>query len=168
MQRIAILGPESTGKSTLAAELSAHFHEPWVREYARAYLQQLDRRYVEADLLRIARGQLAEEARAEQAVDQLLFCDTNLLTILIWSEDKFGRIAPELQALWQPYRYDLSLLLYPDLRWESDPQREDPHRLQELFHTYEQALEREKVNFAVIKGQGPQRLQNALWALDFV
>ncbi len=166
MQKIAIVGPESTGKTTLARELADYYAEPWVREYAREYLQSLDRAYAEADLLPIAQGQLLQEARAARAAEERLFCDTNLLVIKIWAMDKFGRVDPELLRLWKPEDYGIHLLLYPDLPWEEDPLREDPARRETLFGKYEQELEMAQATFAVIKGEGESRFQHACWAIE--
>ncbi len=166
MKKIALVGPESTGKTILAARLSDHYHEPWVREYAREYLQKLDRPYVLDDLVNIAKGQLRQERRAGQAADQYLFCDTNLLVIRIWAKDKFGCIPPEIESLWDPQEYDLHLLLYPDVPWEEDSFREDPARREALFSLYEEELELAQVSYAIIRGVGDERLKQACWALD--
>ncbi|RMG69257.1 MAG: ATPase, partial [Bacteroidetes bacterium] len=106
-------------------------------EYARAYLSTLGRPYREEDLLAIARGQLAAEARVIDPDKPYLFCDTNLLVIRIWSEVKYGRCDPEIRDMERLDRYALHLLTYPDLPWEPDPLRESPHRLRELFDHYE-------------------------------
>ena len=55
---ITIVGPESSGKTTLARQLAADLGCPWVPEYAREYLDGLGRTYEEDDLQIIARGQL--------------------------------------------------------------------------------------------------------------
>ncbi len=164
MKKIAIVGPESTGKTTLTARLAAHLGEPWVPEFARTYLEALGRPYHEEDLLEIARGQLLAEEQAGALASEYLLCDTNLLVIKVWMADKFGKVKPELEALWQPSDYALHLLMYPDLPWEPDPMREDPHRLQELFSRYEAILEEAGVSFAVVRGRGEDRFANALWA----
>lgn len=166
MHKIAIVGPESTGKTVLTEQLAARFHEPWVREYAREYLREHSGPTTLGDLIAIAQGQLAQEARAAKAADEFLFCDTNLLVIKIWAQDKFGEIPTEINHGWVPEDYFLHLLLYPDLKWEPDPLREDQHRRMELFEQYEQELEKSDASYAIIKGVGEQRLAQALWTLD--
>lgn len=165
IRRIAIVGPESTGKSLLSAQLAAHFAAPWVPEHAREYLTQLDRAYTEADLLSIARGQLALEAEREQQAGGWLFCDTNLLIIKVWSEYKYGRCHPEILQRMALDRYALHLLTDIDLPWEDDPLREHPHRRAELFGIYRSELLRSGRPFAVVRGLGEERLQCALEAL---
>ena len=166
MKKIAIVGPESTGKTTLTARLAAHLGEPWVPEFARTYLEALNRPYQEEDLLAIARGQLRSEEQAGALAGDYLLCDTNLLVIKVWMADKFGKVHPELEALWRPADYALHLLLYPDLPWEPDPMREDPDRLHELFRRYESLLEEAGVSFAIVQGTGDARFDNAVWAFN--
>jgi NadR type nicotinamide-nucleotide adenylyltransferase len=166
LQKIAIVGPESTGKSTLARQLASHFNTLWVPEFARKYIDQLNRPYQQADLLTIAQGQLQSEKEAALLARQYLFCDTNLLVIKIWSEDKFGSCDPLILQHLSLNTYALHLLTFPDLPWQADPQREDPHRLGELFGWYQAELEEAGVPFAVVKGQREERLQSALAALQ--
>lgn len=166
MRKIAIVGPESTGKTVLTEQLAHYFHEPWVREYAREYLDGKNPPYQLSDLVAIAEGQLHEEQRAVLAAEDFLFCDTNLLVIRIWAKDKFGVIPTEIEQKWVPEDYFLHLLLYPDLDWEPDPLREDQNRRIELFHFYEEELEKAGVSYAIIKGVGEERFARALWTLD--
>ncbi|MDX2287069.1 MAG: ATP-binding protein [Bacteroidia bacterium] len=165
IRRIAIVGPESTGKSLLSAQLAAHFAAPWVPEHAREYLTRLGRPYAEADLLEIARGQLALEAEMEQQAAGWLFCDTNLLVIKVWSEYKYGRCHPEILQRMALDRYALHLLADIDLPWEDDPLREHPHRRAELFGIYHAELRQSGLPAAVVRGLGEERLQSALEAL---
>ena len=137
-------------------------------EYARAYLSGLSRPYQAADLLSMARGQLAAERRAWDPRRPYLFCDTNLLVIRIWSEVKYGYCDPEIRRLEGLERYALHLLTYPDLPWEPDPLRESPHALQALFARYEAALQAAGVSYAVVRGQGPERLAAAVAAIEAI
>ena len=140
MQRIAITGPESSGKTTLARALAAHFGVPWVPEFAREYLKDLDRPYVKEDLLCIAEGQLEAERRIASGRPSMLVCDTDLLVIRIWSQEKFERVDPRLEELVRGTEYHHTLLCKPDLPWEPDPLRENPHDRDRLFGIYEQEL----------------------------
>ncbi|NVK48697.1 MAG: ATP-binding protein [Cyclobacteriaceae bacterium] len=125
-KRILILGPESTGKSTLASDLAVHYDEPWVPEFAREYLDLLDREYDYGDLLRIGKGQMALEDEKAQASKKLLFCDTDLRVIQVWSQHKFGEVHPWVLEELDKRVYDLILLTDIDLPWEPDPLREHP------------------------------------------
>ena len=94
MKKIIITGPESSGKTTLAKALAAHFKTVSVPEFAREYIDQLGRPYVESDLLEIAKGQLRLENEMAKRASNFLFCDTDLITIKIWALDKFGKCDP--------------------------------------------------------------------------
>ncbi|MGI4824357.1 MAG: AAA family ATPase [Janthinobacterium lividum] len=170
MRRISLTGPESTGKSTLAAQLAAHYGTVFVPEVARTYLEENGPQYTLADLEAIAHGQLdAEEAAAAQA-NQLLFCDTDLLVIKIWAENAFGTCpAWVLAELAQP-RYALTLLLGIDLPWEADPLREhpEPAQRQHFYNLYRAELQARRWPFVEVSGSPAQRLALACAAIDAV
>lgn len=164
MLKIAIVGPESSGKTALCHALAEHFQEPWVEEFAREYLLERDGKYEQEDLWEIAKGQLELEKKAITQAKHFLFCDTTLLVIQIWSEYKFGNCRSEILKHYKPDDYALHLLLEPDLDYENDPLRENPsleERLQ-LFETYRRELKNSGANFALVKGYGAERLKNAL------
>lgn len=166
MLRIALTGPESTGKSTLCQQLAAHYHAPCVPEYARAYLAGRRPPYALADLEAIARGQLAAEEAA--ASGRVLFCDTDLRVIKIWAEHAFGHCPAWIaQRVAQP-RYDLVLLLGVDVPWEPDPLREHPApRLRQHFYErYRAELRAGPDRFAELWGPPAQRLAAARQLVD--
>ena len=141
MQRILFTGPESTGKTQIAQQLAARYDEPWVPEYARAYLQQLGRPYREADLLDIARGQLAAEDAQAAKADNFLFCDTSLIVIKVWSEYKYDRCHPWILEQLARRFYGLIVLCGIDTPWTPDPQRENPDEREELYRIYQGELQ---------------------------
>ncbi len=159
--KIVFTGPESSGKTTLAQHLSKELNYPWVSEYARNFLTHLNRSYTEADLLDIARGQIAAEDAALAQSPQLLLCDTDLLTIKIWSEVKYGHCHPwiEQQVRERPYQH--YLLCAPDLPWEPDPLREHPQDRRTLFVRYVSTLCQLKKPFTVVAGKADQRRATA-------
>lgn len=161
-RRIVIVGPESTGKSQLASQLANHFNCPEVDEFAREYIDKLDRPYEKEDLLKIAKGQLQSEAEAAQNASNLLICDTNLIVIKIWSDHKYGRTDPWIETDLKSRFYDLYLLTNIDLPWEEDPQREHPHLREHLFNTYRDYLINNELPFEVVSGQDNARLNNAI------
>ena len=162
--KIAVVGPESSGKSRLTQELALHFNEPWVEEVAREYLEQRDGQYDEKDLLHIAKKQLENEKIQQKGARQFLFCDTNLLVILIWSQWKYNRISPDLLNLWKADDYDLHLLCAPDLPYEEDPLRENPllEERETLFQYYKEWLEKSNIPFRIVSGIGSSRLENSI------
>jgi NadR type nicotinamide-nucleotide adenylyltransferase len=125
-KRILILGPESTGKSTLAEDLASYFEEPWVPEFAREYLEKIDRPYIYEDLLEIGKGQVALEDRLADEAKRFLFVDTDLRVIKVWSEYRFGKSDPWVDNGIAERYYDLILLTDTDLPWAPDPLREYP------------------------------------------
>ncbi|MDP1624038.1 MAG: ATP-binding protein [Bacteroidales bacterium] len=162
IRKIAITGPESTGKSALAEQLADHFQTTWVPEYARQYLNHLGRPYEEKDILLIAKGQLAAEASQLSYANILLFCDTELLVTKIWSEVKYHRCNPWILETIKVHRYDLYLLCDIDLPWQEDPLREHPDQRQYLFDLYYNELKNRKFPFRVVRGRGQERLENAI------
>jgi len=165
-RKIAITGPESTGKSILAEQLAAHYQTAWVPEYARKYLEQLGRPYEEADILLIAKGQLSDETSKLDLAGNFLFCDTELLVTKIWSEVKYGRCDPWILEMIGLNPYDLYLLCDIDLPWEYDPLREHPGRRQFLFDLYHNELESRNFPFAVVRGTGRARLEYAIAIIE--
>jgi deoxyadenosine/deoxycytidine kinase len=142
IRKIAITGPESTGKSILAEQLAFHFHTAWVPEYAREYLENIGRPYEEKDILSIAKGQLASEAAYMKSADKYLFCDTELLVTKIY------------------------LLCDIDRPWEYDPMREHPDKRQYLYDLYYNELNNRRFPFAVIRGTGAGRLPFAVKTIE--
>ncbi|GGF28387.1 AAA family ATPase [Echinicola rosea] len=168
LKKVVIIGPESTGKSTLSAALAAHFGEPWVEEYAREYVDQLDRDYRYEDLLEIAKGQIhLEELRAKQA-KKLLFCDTDLHVIHVWSEHKYQQTAEWIREQMARRKYDLYLLTDIDIPWEEDPQREypDPTMRQFFYDWYDRLMKEVGVPVVKISGDLNVRLATSLHAIQ--
>ena len=165
-RRIMITGPESTGKSSLAQALAAHYQTEWVPEVARTYLARIDRPYRESDLLLIAKEQLAAEEKLAARANQLLFCDTGMLVLKIWSEHAYGRCHPWILQKWQEHTYSQYLLPHIDLPWQPDPQREHPHLREYFFRLYREQLAVRNLPFHIISGAGNERLQQAIQAVD--
>lgn len=156
--RIAILGPECSGKTTLANQLAEKLDADFVEEYAREYLKKLDRPYEMFDLNNIAK----EQSRLnKQTTDKPYFiADTELLTIKIWSMVKFKKVSKTVTELLKDQDFDLYILCKPDIPWEADPMREHPNERMELFSIYESELEFRNAHFRVIEGE--DRLDKAI------
>ena len=165
---MSITGPESTGKTSLARELSSHYHTLWVPEYSRDYLNGLGRPYSADDIARICTKQIELEEEFSQKANQILFCDTDALVCKIWSEEKFGYCQPFIEKAFRQNIYELYLLCFPDLPWQPDPLRENPHDRGRLFELYREQLENSKLRFTVISGTGAARLALAIRAVNEV
>ena len=164
--KIAITGPESTGKSTLAEGLASHYNTLWVPEFAREYINQLNRPYNQNDILEIAKGQIKNESFLFSQIKNFLFCDTELMVTKIWSEVKYNSCDPWIMEKIAQNHYDLFLLCNIDLPWADDPQREHPHMRKLLFDLYLNEITKRELPFVIISGIDAERLKNAIKAVN--
>jgi len=166
MKKVVITGPESSGKSTLAKNLSESLFIPFVREYSREYIDNLKRPYKKEDLADIALGQIELERDVLEQTPSVLMCDTDLLTIKIWSEFKYGSCSSNIRDLLMENLPHLYVLCYPEMDWEYDPQRENPNNRKELFSIYESEIQKLKVPYVVLKGTESERLEKCMVLLS--
>ena len=160
MPKIIVTGPESSGKTTLCQQLSTHFKIPFTKEFARDYIHNLDREYLQKDLSIIAKGQLQTEKTSDN--NPLSIYDTDLITIKIWSNYKYGNcdnwIIEQIKKQKQENRF--YLLCTADIPWQDDPQRENPNNREELFEIYKEELEILGHDYLIVKGEG--RIKNSI------
>ncbi len=164
--KIAVTGPESTGKSTLAEQLAGKYKTIWVPEFARDYLTRQNGTYSEYDLLNIATGQLEAEKKSMEIANGLLFCDTELLVIKIWSLVKYGRCHPFILQQIDKQSYAHYLLCDIDIPWTDDPLREHPDFREELFQMYESELISYGFPYTIIQGNSEERILKAAQIID--
>ena len=162
LKRIAITGPESSGKTHLAKELAQYFKTKWVSEYARDYLSGRAENYSIDDILSIAKGQFVNEEKMAQSCENLLFCDTDLTVTKVWSQVVFKTCPQWIEQKFLEHQYDLYLLCYPDINWESDPLRENPTDRLYIFDLYQKELKSARFNYKIVEGRGEVRLKNAI------
>jgi NadR type nicotinamide-nucleotide adenylyltransferase len=167
IKKVVVIGPESTGKSTLSAALAKELGTVWVPEYARVYLETLPRPYEEADLKIMAGGQLGSEDELAGTAGKVLICDTDLQVIKVWSEHKYDRCDNWILEQIAQREYDLYLLTYIDVNWEADPLREhaDMHMRQYFYNVYHDIVENSGIPWADVRGNEEERLQLALTAI---
>ncbi len=168
---VAILGAESTGKTTLCSVLAAHFGCPWVPEYMRTYLQaKWDKEHLTCtweDLLPIAQGQIELENKlAAQAAqsdhNHYLFCDTSLFELMVYSNWYYGDCPKALTNAALTHHYDLILLTEVDIPWVADDLRDSPHQRDEISAYFESQLTRHQKPFHRIGGDRDERVQQVL------
>jgi NadR type nicotinamide-nucleotide adenylyltransferase len=179
--KIVVIGPESTGKSTLCRELAAFYSTDWCPEYAREYLLSNGKEYCFEDLLTIAKGQLALEDEFTAKVIKnsqklhgsindrpILFIDTDMYVMKVWSEFVFGKCHQWIIDQIVDRKYDLYLLCHTDLSWEKDELREYPdHGTRDmLFNMYKDIMINQSTPWADIYGTDSQRLETALIAVE--
>lgn len=160
--RIAIIGPESTGKSTLTKQLAEHFNDEWIPEYAREYVENLSNPYTYNDVIHIAETQLSQEQESVKKAKKILFLDTDLIITKIWLQVVYGNYPEWIDLEIQKAKRDLYLLCYHDLPWIDDPVRENPHLRNELFEAYKNEVIKNNFTYFVVKGKGDIRLNNAI------
>lgn len=168
LKKVVVIGPESTGKSTLSQALATHFAAPWVPEFARSYIEKLNRPYGYDDLLEIAKGQIEWEDLKAQKADQLLICDTDLHVIKVWSEHRFGQVHDWVLEQIRTRKYHTYLLTDIDIPWQEDPQREhpEPEMRQHFFELYHKLILQTGVPYEIITGNEAERIQKALKAIE--
>jgi NadR type nicotinamide-nucleotide adenylyltransferase len=170
MKKVVVIGPESTGKSTLCEQLAAYHNTSWVPEYAREYLLQHGTKYTYDDLLTIAKGQMClEESYTEKnATAPLLFIDTDQYVMKVWCEFVFGKCHPWILEQIAKRKYDLYLLCNVDLPWVKDELREYPdlESRRQLFNIYKRIMNNQPVPWVEISGNNDERLHAAIKAVS--
>jgi NadR type nicotinamide-nucleotide adenylyltransferase len=180
LKKIVILGPESTGKSSLCQQLADHYNTIWVPEYARTYLHDHGMNYSYDDLLTIAKGQLALEDKYLEKLERSskskqlafdihpLFIDTNMHVMKVWCEFVFGQCHEWILHQIARRTYDLYLLCDIDLPWVKDELREYPdlESRQRLFRIYKDMMINQTVQWVQICGNYDQRFVKAVAAVD--
>lgn len=183
LKKIVIIGPESTGKSTLCEQLAQHYDTLWCPEFAREYLLTNGASYTYENLLSIAKGQLALEDEYAVMMNTLhsplathppitigtpLFIDTDMYVMKVWCEFVFGKCHRFILNQIVERKYDLYLLCNTDLPWVKDELREYPDLVnrQRLYHIYKDNMINQSVPWVDISGNYDERLQKAILATD--
>ena len=171
--RIALFGTESTGKTTLAQRLAAHFGEPWSAEYVREFWDAHGAHIAAGDLEAIARGQIAGEEAAAARARRVVFCDTDLITCTLWDDLLFPGQCPAWvrgEADRRARNYALYLLCDADVPFEPDPQRcfPDAASRARARTVWREALTARGLPFVEIRGEWPEREAAAIAAVERV
>lgn len=165
MLRIAVTGPESSGKTTLCKALSEYFKVAFVPEYARAYLKKTKGVYKQPDLDCMAKGQLES---IENVKNQLLICDTDFSVFEVWSQFKYANVSAYILETVRKDLFDLHILCSPDIPWEEDELRETPNSRAQLFELYKESLHQHNKNYIVVSGSPQNRIEKSLQALAII
>ena len=180
--KVVVIGPESTGKSSLCEQLANHYKTEWVKEYAREYLLANGTEYSYDNLLEIAKGQFALEKAAIQLVEdknttsdandlpEIVLIDTNMYVLKVWCEFVFEKCHPWILNQIVENSYDLYLLCDIDLPWVKDELREYPEVgiREKLYHHYKDLLINQSTPWVNISGNYQQRVEKAVNAIDSI
>lgn len=180
LQKIVVLGPESTGRLTLCAALAAHYQTSWVKEYARQYLSENGTDYSYENLLTIAKGQIENEEKAiaslhssnlnkggENKTNKLIV-DTDMYVMKVWCEYVFNNCHPYILEAINARSYDLYLLCDIDLPWAADEMREYPDEKPriELLTIYKELLMNQNTPWGIVRGTGTARTNHAIEIIE--
>ena len=189
IKKVVVIGPESTGKSSLCEQLANHYKTEWVKEYAREYLLTNGTEYNYDNLLEIAKGQFALEKAAIQLVEnkikkssdnnttsaandlpEIVLIDTNMYVLKVWCEFVFEKCHPWILNQIVENSYDLYLLCDIDLPWVKDELREYPEVgiREKLYHHYKDLLINQSTPWVNISGNYQQRVEIAVNAIDSI
>lgn len=169
VQRVAILGAESSGKSALAEALAQRYQTLWVPEYLREFVETQQRVPRESEQIMIARTQLEREHAMALKANGWLFCDTTPLMTAIYSEYYFSAAGDDLLALTDQHHYDFTVVTAPDLPWIADGlQRESPAVRQAIHERVLVELEERDIPHLLVEGSLAQRIEQVEFALTFL
>lgn len=164
MIRIAITGPESCGKTSLADAVAKHYQTDFVPEFSREFLMQSGGKYSQNDLDIIAKGQI--ESIKNSGANKILISDTDMVVMYIWSMVVYGKVSPFIQDALKNQQFDLYILCDTDVAWTYDPLRENEFDRDDLFERYYKKLRELKYNFIIVKGAPELRLKEAVEVID--
>jgi len=164
MKKISIIGPESSGKTTLAYSLSKLLNESFIEEYARDYVNK-NKNYTISSLEIIAQKQSERIEEQKSKVKNFLISDTSIIDIFIWSEIKYKECRRKISIMEKNESFDYYLLCKPDFPWVKDPLRENPRGRIKIFDLFRYYLDKKKANYKIINGSHSNRL---LTSLNFI
>jgi NadR type nicotinamide-nucleotide adenylyltransferase len=162
IHKVAIIGPECTGKTTLAQQLAVHFSTVWVPEYARDYVEQLDRKYTFDDVIQIARHQEEQIHATYSKASRFVFFDTDLIITKVWFDVVYKQTPDWIDLAIKKSNFSCYLLCDNSLPWNPDNVRENGGEMRnKLFEEYKRNLDYFNFKFQIISGIGTTRFENA-------
>jgi NadR type nicotinamide-nucleotide adenylyltransferase len=167
LKKIIIIGPESTGKTTLCQELALHYNTQWLPEYARTYVENLGRPYTQDDVLHIAKKQIELEEEISKSYESL-FIDTDLIITKVWLQHVYGNCPDWIDEWLKKAPRSIYLVCCPDLPWEYDPVRENPELREYFLQWYCHEIESYGFKYSLVSGKGNERIESATKIVDSI
>lgn len=164
--RVSVVGGESTGKSSLVRALARHYDTAYVPEFARDYLTIHGSSYTAEQAPVLARGQMARESEYAQLAGRALFCDTDAMTTMLWSEFYFGRVVPEIVELAREHVHDLYVLCADELAWEDDGLRRSEGSGAWFDKRLREVMDEWGRRYIEVSGDVPARVGQAVEEID--
>lgn len=164
--RVVLTGSESTGKTTLAHRLAAHYGTVASREFVREYALARGNELGFEDHGPIARGQMAAEDEAVAQARRVAFLDTDLLSTAVYCGHYYGQCPPWIAAAAAARAGDLYLLMNIDVPWVPDPARDRGDRRAEMHALFRDRLDAMGLPYVEISGHWDERFASAVAAVD--
>ncbi len=158
LKKICIIGPESTGKSTIVSNLANEFNTVFVPEYAKAIIDSQNGQFCFNNVEQTALAQVRSEKALEFMTNKIMFCDSDVITTMCWSNILFNKMPNILHQIACTQKYDITYLLYPDTPWIYDSHRNITSNLHtnefriNMFNMMEQLLIKYNRKYVVVKG----------------
>jgi len=163
LKKVAIIGPECTGKTTISEQLANYFKTIWIPEFAREYIQNLNRAYNYEDVEFIGRKQIEQLNATYDLTNKFIFFDTDLIITKVWFQVVYNKIPNWIDDAIMASNIDLYLLCNIDLPWITDKVRENGGEMREkLFLMYKNEIEAFKIPYFIVKGEEKLRTENAI------
>jgi NadR type nicotinamide-nucleotide adenylyltransferase len=167
INKVAIIGPECTGKTTLASQLANHFSTIWIPEYARNYIENLNHKYTFADVEQIAKYQYLQISAKYSGANKFVFFDTDLIITKVWFEVVFDKLPGWIDDVIKNNNFSTYLLCDTSLPWIPDNVRENGGEMRDiLYNKYREYLDYYGFKYFVVSGLGNDRLKNAIDCLN--
>ncbi len=155
--RIAFIGPESSGKTTLSEILAQKYTAELITEYSRVYLAEIQTNYSYEDLEFIAKGQFNCIINSKE--NNLVIIDTDLISMQVWSEFKYNKCCDFIKENIFTQQIDIYFLCKPDFPWIEDNLRENPNDREVLFDLFIKILKEYKIDYKILEGSITNRFQ---------
>ena len=157
LKKICLIGPESTGKSTIVGNLARNFNTVYIPEYAKAIIDAQQGQFFEKNVTEVAYAQIRTEKALERMTNKIMFCDSDVLTTMFWSKELFGIVPTELEEIAQNQHYSHTFLMYPDTVWVNDTHRQFADTSSQEFRMYtflemEKLLKKYHRKYTILKG----------------